>query len=63
VSAGTRFPNLRALMWKEALIAEFADRLIADWDNVQPWERDVWLRRRLSDLVDSPRTEWRRWSR
>lgn len=60
---GARFYDLKALRWREDMLAEFADRLIADWDSVPAGERDVWLRRRLADLVDRPKTEWRRWAR
>jgi hypothetical protein len=52
----------RGVPWLDDLLADFADRLLAEWGTVPPAERDVWLRRRLGDLVSSPRTEWRRWA-
>jgi hypothetical protein len=42
------------LWWRrrDDLLAEFADLLVREWDSVPPPERDLWLRRRLGDLLD-----------
>lgn len=52
--------DVAGMRWREELLAAFADRLIAEWDSVPAATRDVWLRRRLDELVDSPRWDWRR---
>jgi hypothetical protein len=56
MSTGTRVLVRETLtLWRrrrDDLLAEFAELLVREWDTVPPPERDLWLRRRLGDLLD-----------
>lgn len=37
---------------RDLLLAEFAQTLLLEWETVPACDRDLWLRRRLADLLD-----------
>jgi hypothetical protein len=52
---GTKARRYGGATWRDEVIADFVAKLLADWDTIPAHAREVWLRQRLDDLVDSPR--------